>query len=291
MYHKSSKRINVALRENTSNNQITKPTSSNKKKKERSQQQQPDDLLTDLINLHLSKPELFTEPYLRRMAITNFGAGHETLCSALTSVLAMIGSSSCSHHRSVVDVQQKILDELLHSHGFYRQPIDYDTAATKLKYTLATIKESLRLHPVIGMSLSRKVPGPGGGVVLHGRYLPAGTTVGCNPISLHRNTEIFGPDAGEFNPGRWLDNNTSTSTTESGRRRQMDRVNLTWGGGARTCPGRNLAEMVLCKVVPSLVREFEVVVTQMPRRDDEVEVYFMAMLTGVRARFIPRNGG
>lgn len=249
------------------------------KPSKRKQEVEPNDLLTDLIQLHKNKPE-FNEHYLRRLYVTNFGAGHETMCSALTSVMTMIGSHT--------DVQNTIKDEL-DSHGFYPNAshlgsdneipssIDYDSA-TNLSYTQAAIKEAQRLYPVIGMSLSRKVPTTG--LSVHGRYFPPGTTVGCNPVSLHRNTSIFGPDAGEFNPDRWLQDDIEA-------RRAMERYNLTWGGGSRTCPGRHLAEMVVYKVIPALLREFTIEVTSMPR-DEEVEYYFMAMLTGVRARFIPR---
>ena len=104
--------------------------------------------------------------------------------------------------------------------------------------------------------------------------------MGCNPVALHRNPVIFGADAAEFNPDRWLQSDMEA-------RRAMERYNLTWGGGGRTCPGRHLAEMVVYKVIPALLREFEIEVTRMPK-DNEVEYYFMAMLTGVKARFIPR---
>ena len=49
------------------------------------------DLLDELIQLHESKPES-TENYLRRMSLTNFGAGHRTMTCALTTILAMVGS-------------------------------------------------------------------------------------------------------------------------------------------------------------------------------------------------------
>ncbi|KAK3317082.1 cytochrome P450 76C2 [Apodospora peruviana] len=260
VYHKTSKRIGAALRKEKEVN--TKPS-----KRKKKQDEQPVDLLTDLIQLHQIRPE-FTEPYLRRMAITNFGAGHETMCSALTSVMAMIGSHP--------DVQAKVADEVLQCGT--SDPPDYDTAI-RLTYTQASIKEAQRLHPVIGMSLSRKVPA-GAGMSVHGHHFLAGTAVGCNPVALHRNSEIFGSDADEFNPDRWLEVDTET-------RRAMDRYNLTWGGGARTCPGRHLAELVLYKVIPALVREFEVHVTIPP--EEEVRYYFMAMLTGVKARFLPRK--
>ncbi|KAK3682978.1 cytochrome P450 [Podospora appendiculata] len=260
VYQKSSKRIAAALR--------TAP------KLHRADDRK--DLLADLIQLHKDKPA-FTETYLRRLAVTNFGAGHETMCAALTAAMAMIASHPA--------VQRHVADEvtpLTRSHARASQnSIPYDDIQ-KLKYTQASIKESQRLHPVIGMSLSRRVPLAG--VSLHGIYFPPGTTVGCNPVSLHRNRAIFGDDADAFVPERWL--NRGTQEDEE-RRRVMERCNLTWGGGGRACPGRHLAEMVVGKVVGALVGGFEVRV-EMPR-EEEGRGYFVAMLTGVRARFLLRN--
>ncbi|KAL2016198.1 hypothetical protein VTK56DRAFT_4087 [Thermocarpiscus australiensis] len=246
VYHKTSRRVGTAL------NVHHRPQKNARK-----------DLLADLIRLHKERPE-FTATYLRRLAITNFGAGHETMCSALTAAMAMIGSHP--------DVQGRVADEV----RLTPEPTRYDNAI-RLRYTQACIKEAQRLHPVIGMSLSRKVPA--GGLRLHGHYFPAGTTVGCNPVALHRNPDIFGPDAGRYNPDRWLQED------EPGRVRAMERVNLTWGGGARACPGRHLAELVVYKVVPALLEEFDVEITALPA-EDEMPCYFMAMLTGVKARFV-----
>lgn len=220
-----------------------------------------EDLLADLIRLHQEKPE-FNEGYLRRMAVTNFGAGHETLCSALTSILAMIGSHS--------SIQARVVEDIRRVDG----PPTYEQAVA-MPFLQATIKESQRLHPVLGMSLSRTVPREG--FRAHGHYFPPGTTVGCNPVALHRNADIFGGDPDSFDPDRWLDGDHS---------RGMDRFNLTWGGGGRTCPGRHLAYLILYKVVTALLCEFHVE-TEMPP-EEEIRYYFMAMLTGVKVRFRAR---
>ncbi|KAL2162592.1 hypothetical protein VTH06DRAFT_7506 [Thermothelomyces fergusii] len=253
VYQKTSKRIANALGPTTRPGAIIKPRSTN-------------DLLENLISLHKEKPE-FNETYLRRLAVTNFGAGHETMCSALTAAMAMIGSHHC--------VQRRVVDETRSNHkasGASNGP--------RLRYTQASIKEAQRFYPVIGMSLSRKVPK--GGTSLHGFYFPAGTTVGCNPVALHFNPDIFGDDAGRYNPDRWLQDDSMV--------RRMERINLTWGGGARSCPGRHLAELVVHKVVPALFREFDLEITVMPE-ETEMPTYFMAMMTGVKAKFhrVPRN--
>lgn len=242
---KTKKRINAALR----------PSPPVDKRK---------DLAYELIQLHKEKPE-FTEDYLKRMIMSNFGAGHETMTSTLISVFAMLGSHP--------DVQKSSASEIATTH--VAECIISYADAVNLQYTQATIKEAQRLHPTIGMSLSRTVPATG--LQVDGFYFPPGTTVGCNPVSLHRNPDIFGPDADDFVPERWLDPD---------RISDMNRHNLIFGGGSRTCPGQNLAELIIFKLVPTLIEHFEIQV-EMPREED-IRYYFMAMLTGVRVKFIER---
>lgn len=219
-----------------------------------------DDLAGDLIRLHQEKPE-FTEAYLRKMIITNFGAGHETMASTLTSLMAMLGTHKGVHAR--------LTDEVRQQQDLHDTP-DQD----QLPYLHAVIKESKRLHPVVAMSLPRTVPATG--LDLDGYYFPAGTTVGCSPIALQRNEEICGPDPSAFNPDRWQDEE---------RARDMDMYSLSWGGGARSCPGRHLAEMIVWNICIALIAEFDIDV-QVPT-DDEMPTYFLSMMTGAKARFTP----
>jgi cytochrome P450 len=221
-----------------------------------------DDLAGDLIRLHQEKPE-FTEAYLRKMIVTNFGAGHETMASTLTSLMAMIGT-----HR---DVQGRLAEEVRQNHACPHNPLDQD----HLSYLHAVLKESKRLHPVVAMSLPRSVPAAG--LTLHGYFFAAGTTVGCSPIALQRNEEICGPGPSTFNPDRWQDEK---------RARDMEMYSLSWGGGARSCPGRHLAEMLVWNICIAIIAEFDIEVVKVPT-EDEMPTYFLSMMTGVKARFIP----
>lgn len=243
---KAKKRINAALRPS--------PPKDNR-----------GDLIYELIKLHKEKAD-FSEEYLKRMVMSNFGAGHETMTSTLISVFAMIGTHRNTYTKVASETSALGGDDI----------VTYSDAVN-LQYTQATIKEAQRLYPTIGMSLSRRVPAAG--LAVDGLYFPPGTTVGCNPVSLHRNPDIFGQGADEsFAPERWLDADRAT---------EMNRFNLIFGGGARTCPGQNLAELIILKLVPTLVKHFEIHVV-MPEEED-IKYYFMAMLTGVRVRFVKRK--
>lgn len=187
------------------------------------------------------------------------------MASTLTSIMALLGS----HQDVQARVSQEVLDAI--------EPGQY-SAATRLPIMQALIKEVKRLYPVISMSLPRKVPT--GGLHLHGFYFPPDTTVGCNPVALHRNTDVFGPDSHLFSMDRWL-------TADPDTTRNMERVSLSWGGGSRSCPGRHLAELVVFKVIPALVKEFRIEAVLPP--EDEGRSYFLSMLTGVKTRFIERH--
>lgn len=58
------------------------------------------------------------------------------------------------------------------------------------------------MHPGVSYPLERVVPQ--GGADLCGTHLPAGTVVGVNAAVIHRNRDIFGEDANQFRPERWV---------------------------------------------------------------------------------------
>ncbi|KAK4221312.1 cytochrome P450 [Podospora fimiseda] len=120
--------------------------------------------------------------------------------------------------------------------------------ARKLVYLDAVIMEALRMHPVLGFVLERVVPK--GGTELSGKYLPEGTVVGINPWVLMRNKGIYGHDADEFRPERWLE-----ATPE--KLKEMKRYNLSFGAGIRACKGKDIAMMEILTFVPALMRRFD----------------------------------
>lgn len=73
----------------------------------------------------------------------------------------------------------------------------------RLPYLEACIKEAGRIHPPFGLNLERIVPA--GGLTLSAQHIPAGTVVGMNAWVVHRDKDVFGEDAYEWRPERWLE--------------------------------------------------------------------------------------
>jgi cytochrome P450 len=99
----------------------------------------------------------------------------------------------------------------------------------RLELLNACVKEGMRLHPSIGMSLPRLVP-PGGATICGERFA-GGVRVGVSAAVVQYDRSVFGEDSYEFNPRRWL--NLSTE-----RQLQMENSLFYFGGGKRTCGGR-----------------------------------------------------
>ena len=89
--------------------------------------------------------------------------------------------------------------------GKFSNPISY-AEANKMPYLQAVMKEAMRMHPAVGISMPRYVPS--GGAEIDGRWYPAGTVVGVNAWVIHRNKEVFGEDADAFRPERWLESDS-----------------------------------------------------------------------------------
>lgn len=123
------------------------------------------------------------------------------------------------------------------------------TAANKLPYLDAVINEAFRMHPAVGLLLERITPPQGAKIC--GQFVPGGTVVGCNAWVLHQNKEVFGEDADEYRPERWME-------SEPARLSKMRQSMFQFGAGSRTCIGKNISLMETYKMVPSFLRKFEV---------------------------------
>lgn len=61
-----------------------------------------------------------------------------------------------------------------------------------------------------------------------------------------------------FRPERWLVDESKDEEKEKQRLKDMGSCMLQFGAGSRTCIGKNISLLEIYKVVPSLLRSFEV---------------------------------
>lgn len=244
-------------------------------------------MLEELLHLTIKKAE-FKPDHAAGMANLNFVAGRDTTTATITAALALI----CANPAIKARVEAEVLSAYARGEGGSGIP-DME----KCRYTQACVKETLRVRPVSSLSMSRVVPSgtrKGGGTELHlhGYNFAPGTVVGVNVAAMHLNPAVFGSDAAEFRPERWLreegaDDDVGDQADDA-MMKTLEKTSLSWGAGAHVCPGRHLAELIIARLVPLLVSEFDVEIVEMPRIKDMRSFNYFAALSGVKARFRPR---
>jgi cytochrome P450 len=103
------------------------------------------------------------------------------------------------------------------------------------------IQETLRLYPA-GAVVSRQALRD---VTLGGVRVPAGVNIYVPVSTVHLDPELWGADAGEFDPGRFADDARA-------HHQRQPHAYLPFGAGARTCLGQAFA-MAELKVLLALV--------------------------------------
>jgi cytochrome P450 len=152
------------------------------------------------------------------------GAGADTTSIGMRTCLFYI-----CQHPEVYQALQKDIDLFYGEHDL-SQPITY-AQTQKIPYLVAVVKEAMRLLPSIVYQLLRHCPE---GQTVDGKTIPPGTVVGVSPIAQNRDRAIWGAEADDFRPQRWLESKERSA--------YLDLNNYTFGGnGPRMCIGRNLA--------------------------------------------------
>lgn len=185
----------------------------------------------------LSKKELIGE----MLAFTT--AGSDPTAYEISAILDRI----CRHR----EVREKLLQELRGVGELEQSSTDgvVTYAQTlRLPYFLAVVKETMRLNPSFQGQFSRVSPegggvGGGGGLeVLPGVVVPGGVWLSVNTYISQRDKNIFGEDAEEFKPERWL-------PIGGDRYRTMSKYLSVFGYGSAACMGQHLALQKVNKTV------------------------------------------
>ncbi|KAG2124463.1 cytochrome P450 [Suillus cothurnatus] len=207
-------------------------------------------------------------------------AGYETTSISLTWALIELSRHPC--------VQTSLREELL---AFGADPT-YDQLKANLPYLDAVVHEILRLHPPVGeftrlaaaddvIPLSEPVCTESGEMT-DSISIAKGTLITIPGAAINRSLAIWGPDAKEFKPDRWL---TEDGISGKAKEVQGHRHLLTFVDGPRTCLGKDFAVAEFKTVLSVLVKNFVFEMRDGP--DTPVEV-----VRGIlpRPRVVGENG-
>lgn len=165
----------------------------------------PKDFLTKMLDVRKTNPERLSEYDLLMNLRGNVVAGSDTTGISLSATIFYL----LQNPDKLVTLMAEI-DDFAQTKQTTGDAVSFKESL-EMPYLQAVIKESMRLHPATGLPMWRVVPE--GGAQISNHHLPAGTVVGINTWVAHYNPDVFGPDASEFNPERWIKADESTTKT------------------------------------------------------------------------------
>jgi hypothetical protein len=115
-----------------------------------------------------------------------------------------------------------------------------DAVAKEMPYLQAIIKEGLRIFPPVAGLMAKEAPPEGD--TWKGVYIPGGTRIGYGAWGIYRNKAIYGDDASEFRPERWLEG------PEDKIKEMESTLELIFSYGRYQCLGKPVALIELNKV-------------------------------------------
>jgi cytochrome P450 len=130
-------------------------------------------------------------------------------------------------------IQKRAQDELDVVVGRFRPPTFSD--APNLPYIVAMVKETLRWRSAVPLGATHSSMEDDW---YEGMFIPKGTMCLTNVWHCHHDPTLYGNDAAEFNPGRFLDEH---GRLIPGPVETHDDGHSTYGFGRRACVGKYVA--------------------------------------------------
>jgi cytochrome P450 len=192
----------------------------------------------------------FTDEDLVNQLMTFLAAGHETTASAMSWAVYLL----CKHP----EMQTRLREEL-------RTQLDLDgqvssTDIDRLPYLNAVLNEIMRVFPPVPLTLRETAHDTS----IQGHFIPGGTTVVICPWAVNTSEQLWGPDAKEFNPDRWLGvGRANTGGAES------NYATTTFLHGPRSCIGKQFAMAEFACLVATLFGRFEI---ELEDKDYELKI-------------------
>uniref|UniRef100_A0A0K8TV78 Cytochrome p450 n=1 Tax=Epiphyas postvittana TaxID=65032 RepID=A0A0K8TV78_EPIPO len=183
-----------------------------------------------LLELSEADPTM-NEEQIRAEVDTITVGGQETVATTLLFAILMVGSKP--------EVQKKLHAEINSIFGDSKRSVQKEDLA-RMPYSEALICETLRLYPPVPMVMRDADCD----LKLQSCTIPKGTACAVNALGAGRSRHLWGSDALEFKPERWLQGGPAHPAAF-----------LAFSYGKRACIGKRYAMSLLKTILAYCVRE------------------------------------
>ncbi|KAK2606476.1 hypothetical protein QQS21_003169 [Conoideocrella luteorostrata] len=194
----------------------------------------------DILSVALESGGFSDEDLVNQM-MTFLLAGHETTATAMAWALYEL----CRHP----EIQQKLRDEV----RLKLPSLDADITAADIDdchYLQAFCNEVLRVWAPVAVTMRVAAKD----TTILGQVIPKGTPIIICPWAVNMSEELWGADAKEFKPERWLDADGRTNNRGSA---DSNYSFLTFLHGPRSCIGQRFAQAEFACLVAGWAGSFE----------------------------------
>lgn len=229
----------------------------------------------DIVSVAL-RSGTFDEENMVDQLMTFLGAGHETTATALQWAVYAL----CKHPEMQTRLREEVRTNLRSC--FFSDPNSISAEVfDNLPYLNAVCNEVLRFHPSVPMTIRKATRDTS----LVGQFIPKDATFVLSPEIINHMEELWGPDAGQFKPDRFLGpRKANTGGAIS------NYALLTFLHGPRSCIGQGFAKSELACLIAATVGRFHM---ELKYPDAKLEVRQAATVSpkdGVLAKFTPLEG-
>ncbi|KAI8138496.1 cytochrome P450 [Fennellomyces sp. T-0311] len=198
-----------------------------------------DDLLSRFMETRNQNGDLLSDRDLRDHVLSFIIAGRDTTAQALSWTFYSLMLHPRVENKLLAEIDKYLPKESKDSSTLYE-------IVKSLTYTHAVLYESLRLYPSVPL---------GSRVALEDDIWPDGTRIKKGDIttwsvySMGRSTKVWGPDALDYRPERWIDNDGKL-------KRESQYKWPVFQAGPRVCLGQNLAILEAVIAIATMLQRY-----------------------------------
>ncbi|KAF5193037.1 Cytochrome p450 [Thalictrum thalictroides] len=202
-----------------------------------------EDILSRFIIESDKDPEHMTDRYLRDIILNFIIAGKDTSANTLTWFFYMLCKNPLIQEKILQEVREATnVEDAISINGFAERLTE--EALDKMQYLHAALSETLRLYPAVPVDGKSS---ENDDILPNGLKVKKGDGLNYMPYAMGRMTYIWGEDAEEFRPERWIEN---------GKFRPESYFKFTaFQAGPRICLGKEFAYRQM-KILASILLHF-----------------------------------
>jgi cytochrome P450 len=225
------------------NGYFNKVLQERKKKIAEDETKEYNDILSLMLASNINDPKGLSDDEIRHNTLIFFLAGQDTTSLSICAALHLL-----AEHPEIQEIMRKEVLAVLGKDEYENGKLQIPTNEhlSKLEYTYAVVKETMRLYPAVTVINHRVALKD---IQHKGQIIPKQTLVHTVIYAIHRNPKYF-KNPNEFIPSRFLKGNIDTAKFESNW--------FPFSSGSRSCIGASFSIIEQKLVLAYIIRRYKI---------------------------------